>query len=244
MTALVKDCHSDWIYSPQPSLVGHRDVIGFGNGTLCVKLIECEEALEMVRLNHYSRSVVRNSTEHFGVFSSSHPGEIMGVLQWGYAMNPASVEKIVPGVPRSDMRELNRMWVSDALGRNAETMAIGYSIKVLRRINRKLSWLQSFADERCGRAGVVYQAAGFHCYGVHESEFYVLDGVAFHKIALVERRDSGDKARMLQSMVPQAQRQTLRQWRYLRFLWPKLEATCTLKRIESPKMFTAGGVPQ
>ena len=62
------------------------------------------------------------------------------------------------------------------LKRNSESMAISYSIKYIKGKLKTIKWIQSFADERCGGLGIVYQACSFRYYGEHTSSFWELDG--------------------------------------------------------------------
>ena len=67
--------------------------------------------------------------------------------------------------------ELNRMWISDDCKQYAESQAISYSIKYIKKKLKTIKWIQSFADERCGGFGIVYQACSFDYYGEHNSIF-------------------------------------------------------------------------
>jgi len=97
-------------------------------------------------------------------------------------------------------------------------------------------WLQSFADERCGLFGTVYQAAGFRFYGEHLSTFWELDGEVYHNIIMtsVNGRQTAD-ARRLIANAGRAIRRELRQFRYLKFLQPRFEKACVLKPLPFPK---------
>ena len=53
-------------------------------------------------------------------------------------------------------------------------------IKKLKKKYPKIKWIQSFADERCGGFGIVYQACSFSYFGEHNSLFWTLDGVIYH----------------------------------------------------------------
>ena len=68
------------------------------------------------------------------------------------------------------MCELNRMWIDDELGHNAESILIAASIKLLRRLDPDLVAVQSFADGRLG-CGTIYKAANFQYYGFHITKF-------------------------------------------------------------------------
>ena len=51
----------------------------------------------------------------------------------------------------------------------------------IKRKYKVIKWIQSFADERWGGFGIVYQACSFTYDGEHLSEFYELDGKYYHK---------------------------------------------------------------
>jgi len=218
----------------QPSLFGQARPIGFGDAAFAVREIPREQANDIIRRNHYSGKVYPSSMHHLGVFIDR---DLCGVLQWGCAMNPASGASIVPGLTVDRWRELNRMWLDDKAPRNSESRAISYSVKYLRRVVPGLAMLQSFADERCGGLGVVYQACSFGFYGEHTSTFWELDGEVYHNIAMTVTNDiAGRKgAQHLQANRERAVRMDLRQFRYLRFLSTTAERACMLKRQPYPK---------
>jgi len=159
--------------SRQLSLFGQPEVYGFGDNAFRVEFIPRDEANATIAANHYSRKFFNLSILHFGVYIGP---DRVGVLQYGYAMNPASGGGIVAGATADTFLELNRMWLDDRAPRNSETRALAYTLKVIRRTRPRVGWIQSFADERCGRLGVVYQAANFLYCGEHESLFWELDG--------------------------------------------------------------------
>lgn len=170
-----------FIIGNQISLFGHQDVIGFGSSNFCVKKIERNIANKIIIENHYSKKYYNLSYLHLGVFVND---KLLGVLQYGYAMNPASQSSVVANTKIDEYMELNRMWLSDVATKNSETMALSYSIKLIKKIYPKIKWIQSFADERCGGYGIVYQAANFLFYGEHQSKFWELDDVVYHNIQM------------------------------------------------------------
>lgn len=195
-------------------------VIGFGNDRLHVREIPCRDARKMVVENHYSGKFVNNSYVHLGVVFR---GKIKGVMQFGYAMNPASGSSVVEGTGSREYLELNRMWISDACPRNTESMALGHAIRYIRRAYPAVRWVQSFADERCGGMGVVYQAAGFVFLGTHKCVFLRANGEYFHHIALDPFRGGAKATARLRAAMArgEAEKITVRQFRYIRFLAPR-----------------------
>lgn len=72
--------------------------------------------------------------------------------------------------PKAWMCELNRLWIDDCLGKNAETVLIAASIKLIRKMDENVVAIQSFADGRLG-CGTIYKAANFKYYGFHYTRF-------------------------------------------------------------------------
>lgn len=141
-----------------------------------------------------------------------------GVLQFGYMLNPARAGKVVTGTVQGEYMELNRMWLSDEAPRNSESRAISYAIKYIRRACPSVAWIQSFADERCGGLGVVYQAANFLFIGSHKTAFFELDGDIYHEMLLTAHQKSGQRGHYLRMNLHRAVRKDFRQFRYIFFL--------------------------
>ena len=213
---------SDWLpplAGPPGYIMGATGVQGFGTADYFVAQIPCATAREIIRREHYSHSVVNNSYVNLGVFLE---GVIVGVLQWGYALNPARAGKVVANTTQGQYLELNRMWLSDDAPRNSESRAISYSLKYIRRAC-------PYADERCQGLGVVYQACSFLYLGCHESPFYALDGEVYHNILATAKRQGNKRGAYLRANLDRARKIMLRQYRYIRFL-----KTDWLRRLRLP----------
>lgn len=211
-----------------------RVAIGFGEANFYVALIDRKAANATIVANHYSRRTYNGSTLHLGVWVD---GRMLGVLQYGYAMNPASAGSVVEGTGMSQYLELNRMWLDDAAPRNSESRALAASIRLIRRVRPEVRWIQSFADERCGLFGTVYQAAGFTFHGEHRGIFWELDGDWYHNTLMTAkgRRAEGPRAAYLLANRDRATRHLLRQFRYLRFLKPRFAKGCRYPPLPYPK---------
>ncbi|SFP62265.1 hypothetical protein [Sphingomonas rubra] len=203
---------------------GGGDAVGFGDAAFAVGLLDRRIANELIIANHYSRRVYSASTLHLGVWIH---GELVGVLQYGYAMNPASAGSVVTGTAMNEYLELNRMWLDDAAPRNSESKALAYSVRFIRRARPTVKWVQSFADERCGLFGTVYQAAGFTFHGEHRGIFWELDGDWYHNSLMTNSRTAASpRAAHLLANRDRAVRHHLRQFRYLRFLQQRFAKGC------------------
>lgn len=214
-----------YIYSEQIPMFGHKDIIGYGTNEFCVKEIDRDLANKTIIKNHYSKKVYNATYINLGVFIND---EFLGVLQYGYAMNPASAGSVVTGTEMNQYLELNRMWLDDKAKRNSESMAISYSIKYIKGKLKTIKWIQSFADERCGGLGIVYQAANFNYYGLHVSTFWEIDGEVYHN-SIVTNGKRKAKAK-LESKLKDAKKMELRQFRYIYFINKKEIKNCLLEQ--------------
>lgn len=217
-----------------------REAIGFGEAAFYVALIDRNIANAIIIDRHYSRRIYRGSTLHLGVWIG---GVLLGILQFGYAMNPASAGSVVTDTAMNEYLELNRMWLDDAAPRNSESRSLGAAIRLIRRVRPAVKWIQSFADERCGLFGTVYQAAGFTFHGEHRGIFWELDGDWFHNTLMTAggRRAENPRAAHLIANRDRAVRHELRQFRYLRFLKPRFAKGCRHPVRPFPKPDYCGG---
>ena len=223
-----------FIYSDQGVLFGAMEVVGFGSDDWCVKEVPRDVANEVIVKNHYSGKFYNATYIHLGVFIA---GELMGVLQYGYAMNPASCGSVVKETGIDEYLELNRMWLDDAAPRNSESMAVSYSMKYIKARYPKVKWVQSFADERCGGFGVVYQACNFTFYGEHLSKFWTLDGEVYHNSLMTRDPKLSKSAAKLQANKIRATSEDLRQFRYIYFIDRRKKKDCLLREQPYPKHY-------
>ena len=136
-------------------------------GKLIIKGVPKEEAKRMIVENHYSHKWNEGGfgKYNFGVFRAEEPDKCLGVAVYGYMKNPAAKIFTHPN-PKAWVCELNRMWIDDTLGKNAESVLIAASLKLLRKADPNIVAVQSFADGRLG-CGTIYKASNFRYYGFH-----------------------------------------------------------------------------
>ena len=231
----------DYIWSSQESLFGSKEVIGFGTKDFYIKEIDRKLANEIIIKNHYSKKVYNGTYINLGVFENDN---LLGVLQFGYAMNPASCGSVVKGTQKNQYLELNRMWLSDDIKtKYGESQAFSYSIKYIKRKYPTIKWIQSFADERCGGFGIVYQACSFSYYGDHTSDFWELENIVYHNTSMTVSKESQryknnvGGCKYLQVNKDKAVKYSLRQFRYIKFLDQREKKNCLLKEQKYPKHY-------
>lgn len=231
----------DYIFSTQMSMFGKREIVGFGSDDFYVKEIPKNISKDLIIKNHYSHKVCNDATTHIhlGCFIN---GKLLGCLQFGYAMNPQSMGSIVEGTELNQYKELNRMWFDDIAGHNTESMAISYSIKYIRANYPKVKWIQSFADERCGGLGIVYQAANFLFYGSHKNIFWSIDNEIYHN-SIVTNNSRNKKAELeAKNWKERAEKIELKQYRYLYWLDHSWKKRCKLTQQPYPKHYAGGAI--
>lgn len=227
---------NSYILSNQISLYGEADCIGFGNTEFYVKEIHKEISKKIIIDNHYSKKVCNDAHTHIhlGVF---YNGILVGCLQFGYAMNPQSMSSVVNGTSIDEYKELNRMWIKDNIIQYSESRAISYSIKYIKRKFPKVKWIQTFADERCGGLGIVYQACSFSFYGSHTSIFWEFENEIFHN-SIITNNNRGKKLELEKKGFNElAIKFELKQFRYIKFINQKWKKKCLLKEMPYPKHY-------
>lgn len=136
-------------------------------GTLVFHEVDYQTAKEMTIKNHYSHTWnTAFGKINIGVFRDN---ELLGVAVFGNLMNPKSYRKIAD-IEQNNIIELNRLWISDNLGHNAETITLGACWKILRKDYPHIKLVQSFADGRLG-CGTIYKASNFKYYGFTRTQF-------------------------------------------------------------------------
>jgi hypothetical protein len=221
-----------------PRLFGPPDVVAVRTPSLTVARIGKAQADDIIRRNHYSRAVVWSSSIHLGVFAGA---DLIGAIQYGPAMNPASGGTIVAGTTPELWLELNRLWLADEAPRYAASQAIAASLRLVRSLRPRVEWIQTFADSRCRKLGGVYQACSFVYVGCHTSTFYRIDDVWVHRSLLgrapVDSRGwgSGPKAAWVRANQHRAVAHEVTQYRYLKFLNRGARRRLLLPALPYPK---------
>ena len=221
-----------------PNLFGARTIKSWSISGVGVCVGEKSTVEDLIRTHHYSKSVVWASNLHL---LASFENRVIGALQFGPAMNPQSGSRIVRGSTAASWLELNRMVFTADRPDQSATRAIAGAIRLIRHLRPEVEWIQSFADERCGKFGAVYQAASFLYCGEHRATFYELDGEWFHKSALnrarVDKRGwgCGPKIERFNRDKHRATAISFRQFRYIKCLTKRSLRNLILPVLDYPK---------
>jgi hypothetical protein len=223
-------------YIINPVLFGKPEIVGFGSKSFYIKEIGKEISKKIIIDNHYSHKVCNDATTHIHLGCYIH-NERIGVLQLGYAMNPQSMSSVVKGTELDQYKELNRMWFDDKAGRNTESKALSYTFKYIRGKYPKVKWVQSFADERCGGLGIVYQAANFDFFGEHTSVFWEFENEIYHNSHITNGNRNSKKRLEAKGFHEKAKKISLRQFRYIFFIDKRWKKNCLLEQKPYPKHY-------
>ena len=155
-------------------------------GGLLFKEIERDLAKKMIIENHYSHKWnTAFGKINIGIFQKEHPDKCLGVASFGNMMNPHSYKNISDEIHINNIIELNRLWIDDCLGKNAETLLLGACWSIIKNKYPEIKVVQSFADGRLG-CGTIYKASSFKYYGYTESLFYenIITKETQHKVPM------------------------------------------------------------
>lgn len=107
-------------------------------------------------------------------------------------MNSNSFRSVSDDLEKDEIIELNRLWIDDCLGHNAESLFIGACFKIIRSEYPHIKAVQSFADGRLG-CGTIYKATNFKYFGVHKTLFYEnrITGEITHNVTMTNSKSIG-----------------------------------------------------
>ena len=160
-------------------------IIGYEAPSKGIKIVVCKksEADPIIINHHYSHKVTKNSFLSFLVY---YYGKVSGALQVGYGTKPKSKGQY----NSNEVREFDRMWLSDDMPKFSETITISLLHHYLRKVHPEIKHLISYADnsDDVGNVGTIYKAANYRLVGKIKSDFYILEsGERVHPITMWHR---------------------------------------------------------
>lgn len=208
-------------------------------GKLLIKEVDYSVAKEMIVKNHYSKKWNTSFGKiNIGIFKDN---KLLGVAVFGNMMNPNSHKKITE-LGKDSVIELNRLWIDDELGHNAETLLLGACWKIIKKTHPEIKFIQSFADGRLG-CGTIYKASNFKYFGYTESLFFrdIKNDEVFHKVPLENtKRPLGFLGKNYLYLDGNLEPFKVKTYRYIYPLYKKHEIK--LKEVEYPK-YDKGIIP-
>ena len=159
------------------------NVIGYEVADKGIKIVECEksEADRIIIKHHYSHKAVKNSFLSMLVY---YHGKVSGALQCGYGIRP----KIKGDYNSDEVREFDRMWLSDEMPKFSETITLSLFHRYMRVAHPEVKVLISYADTTVGNKGTIYKAANYELIDSIKADFYELQtGERVHPVSMWHR---------------------------------------------------------
>jgi hypothetical protein len=130
--------------------------------TLHIRPIPMRVAQGFVRQHHYLHRANPGHRISFGIFADSAPvSRLIGVAVWG---RPVAANRLKDG---ESLLELYRFVILDCTAPYAESRALGYMARWVRRNLSDVAGLIAYSDvEGMGHRGTIYKAAGWTADGI------------------------------------------------------------------------------
>ena len=140
--------------------------------------VDHKTAEQSVFRYHYSRKMPRGKLAKIGVWEND---KFIGVVIYGRGASPKVLERHAGLKNNAHFVELCRVALSKH--QNHVTKIVAISIKMLRKHNKGLKAIVSFADTRQGHLGKIYQAGNWDYVGLaaKNSDGYKIYGQDTHK---------------------------------------------------------------
>ncbi len=130
---------------------------------LFVQAVPKREAADVCRKRRYLHRRPSMSFA-FGIFDAPILGRLLGVVTFGVPPSRHLMRSACASDPDVVM-ELNRLWIDDELGRNAESWFVS---KALDQLPPHI--VVSYADTAVGHNGTIYRAANFRYAGITDMD--------------------------------------------------------------------------
>lgn len=141
--------------------------------SLIVKPISLQDAKRVVIAKHYMKTFPMGSALHFGIFDSETM-RIAGVAVFGYSSSTdAKVLGLVKELKKNEYIEMQRLWISDDFGHNAESYVLGLIMSEL-KAKTEIKVVFTHAGGCKHDCGIVYQASSWIYFGKEPcNDFYL-----------------------------------------------------------------------
>lgn len=136
---------------------------------ISIKLISKDVAKELIEKNHYSHKF--SSTRYaLGVYytktddNSFFSGDVeflIGCITYGYPVGRLASSSISDLISENEVLELTRLYIEDGYGSNIESYVIGLSFDWIKKNDKNIKVLISYADPQVGHLGKIYQATNW-----------------------------------------------------------------------------------
>ena len=152
-----------------------------------IDLLDTKEAQadSIIVPHHFSHKVTKNSCLNILVL---YKDKIRGAMQIGYGIRPHIKTEKGEVLDYHQVREFDRMWLSDDMPKFSETICLSLLHKYIRATHKEIKYLISYADTSIGNKGTIYKAANYEHIDTIKADFYVLpSGERVHPVTMWHR---------------------------------------------------------
>jgi hypothetical protein len=148
----------------------------------------------MVLKNHYMKTFPSGAKVFFGVLHEGISGAV-GVAVFGSSSGTLSKIKLFKGmVKENEIIEMQRLWISDLMGQNAESKVLALLMKAFKEKAPQLKVVWTYAGGCKNDCGIVYQSSGFCFVGSEPcDDFYLTEKGEYKNIINALRFGKGQK---------------------------------------------------
>ena len=142
--------------------------------------ISREDAKKLIVCHHYSHTLPGGTKMSFGIILNR---KLLGAMTFG--VGPFYGYKLVNGASPNDVVTLTRMWLSDELPRNSESIVLGIALRSLKK-DTSLKFVLAYSDPAAGHLGTIYQATNWLYTGFSSATplYDIGDGTLHHSRSL------------------------------------------------------------
>ena len=153
---------------------------------MIIRPISKKEAVDYCKLHPHAPSVPNSSKYYIAAFNGVN---FLGLAVWGWGIVPAQTPKKLFGKGMtSDYLELSRFFVVDGAKKNSASKFLNLKAKLIKKYDKKVKYLYTYAAGFQGLIGTIYQAAGYKYIGTITCKFPYIEGVGLvHPISLYHR---------------------------------------------------------
>lgn len=149
---------------------------------LTINICELNEIRGFIETHHYSHNI--NGVKVTYCFKVEYEGKLVGAVLFG-AMSTTAWKKF--STKEKDVLELRRLVLLDEAGKNCESRVIGFCLRYIRKNDKSIKVIVSYADPNHGHSGIIYKASNFEYLGRSSPDKGYVDketGKVYHSRAL------------------------------------------------------------
>ncbi len=133
---------------------------------LIVNFCELKDIRDFIEKNHYSHNI--NGVKVKYCFKVENEGVLVGAILFG-AMSTTAWKKFSDSEKK--VLELRRLVMLDIAGKNSESRVIGFCLRQIKKIDKDIEVIVSYADPYHNHNGTIYKASNFEYLGLSGKDY-------------------------------------------------------------------------